>query len=166
MPNRRTSDPLIAKGRALEAERINTANEIRALEIERQKDAELAIEITRGRRWRPNASSADQQVEAERIENDRKVREGEIRSRQSLSIIETNAAAQINQTEIENDRQVEANRIEIKKNIESLTVERDKQIRISNEMSRLRTGARGHPQALQRRYRAPAQGRGDLAQRN
>lgn len=125
---------LIAKNRALESERINTVNDIRALEIERQKDAEL-VDISSKLALETHRILTRQQVEAERIENERKVREQEIRSRQTLSIFETNAAAQIDQTRIENERQVEASRIETNKNIEMLAVERDKQIRISNEMA-------------------------------
>jgi uncharacterized membrane protein YqiK len=125
---------VIAKNRALEAERINSINEIRALEIQRQKDAEL-VDINSKLALETQRILTRQQVEAERIENERKIKEQEIRTRQSLSIFETNAAAQIDHTRIGNERQVEASRIETTQALELLAVERDKQIRISNEVA-------------------------------
>jgi hypothetical protein len=74
---------VIAKNRALAAERINTVNEIRALEIQRQKDAEL-IDINSKLALETQRILTRQQVEAERIENERKVKEQEIRTRQNL----------------------------------------------------------------------------------
>jgi uncharacterized membrane protein YqiK len=125
---------IIAKNRVLEAERISTLNEIRSLEIERQKDAEL-IDINSKLALETQRIFTRQQLEAERIENERKIKEQEIRTRQSLSIFETNAVAQIDRTRIDNERQVESSRIETSQALELLAVERDKQIRISNEVA-------------------------------
>jgi uncharacterized membrane protein YqiK len=125
---------VIAKNRVLEAERINTINEIRALEIERQKDAEL-IDINSKLTLETQRILTRQQVEAERIENERKIKEHEIRTRQNLSIVETTATAQVDQARIDKERQVETSRIETAQALELLAVERDKQIRISNEMA-------------------------------
>jgi VIT1/CCC1 family predicted Fe2+/Mn2+ transporter len=76
-----------------------------------------------------------QQVEAERIENERKIKEQEIRARQIVSTFENNAAAAIAQTRFEHERQVASSRIETAKTIELLTVERDKDVRVSHEVA-------------------------------
>jgi uncharacterized membrane protein YqiK len=142
--NERTA---IAKNRAIEAERINTANELRALEIEREKDAELT-DIRSKAALESQRIVTRQQIEAERIENDRKVREQEILSRQAVSISETTAAAQVDQTRIENEKQVESARIETTKLIELLAVDRDKEIRIRNEVA----GSEQERAAIARRH--------------
>jgi uncharacterized membrane protein YqiK len=142
--NERTA---IAKNRAIEAERINTANELRALEIEREKDAELT-DIRSKAALESQRIVTRQQIEAERIENERKVREQEILSRQTVSISETTAAAQVDQTRIENEKQVESARIETTKLIELLVVDRDKEIRIRNEVA----GSEQERAAIARRH--------------
>jgi len=125
---------LIAKNKAIEADRIHTANEIRALEIERQKDSDLT-DIASKTAIESQRILTRQQVDSERIENERKIREQEIRSRQTISIFENNAAAAIDHARLENERQVESSRIETTKTIELLAVERDKDIRIGNEVA-------------------------------
>ena len=125
---------IIAKGQAIEAERIRSANAIRTLEIEQEKESELS-DIASKTALETQRILTRQQVEAERIENERKVREQEIRARQTVSIFENNAAAAIDQTRLENERQVEASRIETSRTIELLSVERDKDIHISNRVA-------------------------------
>jgi len=125
---------VIAKNLTIESARIHSLNEIRTLQIEREKESELT-DIASKTGLETQRILTRQQVDAERIENERKVREQEIRSRQMLSIFEDNAASAVDQTKLENERQLEASRIETTKTIELLAVERDKDIRVSNEVA-------------------------------
>jgi len=125
---------VIAKNLTIESARIHSLNEIRTLQIEREKESELT-DIASKTALETQRILTRQQVDAERIENERKVREQEIRSRQMLPIFEDNAASAVDQTKLENERQVEASRIETTKTIDLLAVERDKDIRVSNEVA-------------------------------
>ena len=74
-------------------------------------------------------------MEESRIENERKVKEAEIRSRQEIALAETQAVAEVDQAKLAKEREVEQSRIETAKAIEILAVEKDKEVRISNEMA-------------------------------
>ena len=124
----------IAKERLIDGDRIRSAGEIRALEIEHQKDTELS-EINSKKALESQRIVIRQEIEGERIDNERKVKESEIRSRHDISIIETTTAAAVNQARLEKDREVEESRIETTRLIEMAGVERDKQIRVSSEMA-------------------------------
>jgi len=124
----------IARDKLVEAERINSENEIKTLEIERQKETELA-EIGARTRLETERLQTRQKVEAERIEADRLVREAEIRSRQDVAISETVANAEIEETKLERERAVAQSRIETTNAIELLSVEKAKELRISNELA-------------------------------
>jgi len=124
----------IARDKLVEAERINSENEIKTLEIERQKDTELA-EIGARTRLETERLQTRQKVEAERIETDRLVREAEIRSRQDVAISETVANAEIEETKLERELAVAQSRIETTNAIEILSVEKAKELRISNELA-------------------------------
>jgi uncharacterized membrane protein YqiK len=137
----------IAKDRLVEEERIRSANEIKSLEIERQRETELT-EINSRRALESQRILTRQEVEAERIENDRKIKEAEIRSRHDITIMETNTGAEIDQTRLEREREVESWRIETAKTIELLSVEKEKDIRISNE----RADAEQERAKISRRY--------------
>lgn len=137
----------IAKDRLIESERINSANEIRVLEIERQKQTELTdigSKTTLDRQRIVN----QQEVEAERIENERKVKEFGIRSRHDISILEATAMADVEQTRLEKEKEVEASRIETTRDIEILSVEKDKQVRVTSEAA----GAEEEKAKILKRY--------------
>lgn len=122
----------IAKDRLVEAERINTTNEIRALGIERQRETDLA-EINSRKVLDAQRILNHQAIENERIENERKIKETEIRSRHDISLAETDAAARVDQAKLEKELAVETSRIDTAKAIELRGVEKDKEIRITSE---------------------------------
>ncbi len=124
----------IAKDRLIEIERITSDNEVRTMAIQKQQSTEL-IEINSHRELEAQRILTRQQIEGERIENDRKIREHEIRTRQTLSLIDTQAHGEMDQSRFETDRRVESTRIESNKMIDLLTVDKDKQIRVSNEIA-------------------------------
>ena len=124
----------IAKDRLIEIERITSDNEVRTMAIQKQQSTEL-IEINSHRELEAQRILTRQQIEGERIENDRKIREHEIRTRQTLSLIDTQAHGEMDQSRFETDRRVESTRIESTKVIDLLTVDKDKQIRVSNEIA-------------------------------
>src|SRR5215831_18049845 len=68
-------------------------------------------------------------------ENEQYVWGFEVITIEELSIIESKSSARIDQTKLESERLVETNRIEIEKTIESLAVEKDKHLRIINELA-------------------------------
>lgn len=124
----------IAKDQTIDAERIRAANEIRSLEIERQKETELT-EIASRTRLETERIQTRQQVEAERIERERQVKEAEIKSRLEVEVFDTRSAAEIEQARLTRERDVEASRIATSKEIELLAVERDRDVRVSNELA-------------------------------
>ena len=124
----------IAKDRLIDIERITSENEVRTMAIQKQQSTEL-IEINSHRELEAQRILTRQQIEGERIENDRKIREHEIRTRQTLSLIDTQAHGEMDQSRFETDRRVESTRIESNKMIDLLTVDKDKQIRVSNEIA-------------------------------
>lgn len=122
----------IAKGRAIEEERIKSENEIKALEIERQRDTELT-EITSRTRLETERIQTRRQVEAERIEREREIREAEIKSRLDIATFETKSDGEIENVRTVMRQEVEKARIDTEKAIELLTVEREKAVRVSEE---------------------------------
>lgn len=125
---------LIAKGRAIEEERIRTDNEIRALEIEQQRDTELT-EITSKTRLENERILSRQQVEAERIMREHEIREAQIKSRHKISLYETKTDGEVENARLMTQQEVERARIETGKLIELASVEREKEIKVSNEMA-------------------------------
>lgn len=124
----------IGKEKLIDAERINSQTEIRLLEIDRRRENEQRdIEISKALEMERIISRME--VESRRIENERKVKETEIASRQEISISESNAAAKVDQTKLESERLVEASRIEIENVIQSLAVEKNKHLRLINELA-------------------------------
>lgn len=123
---------LIAKGRAIEEERIRSENEIRALEIERQRDTELT-EITSKTRLETERIQTRQQIEAERIERDREIKEAEIKSRLEIATYETKSDSQIENARYLTQQEVEKARIDAERAIELLSVEREKAVKVSAE---------------------------------
>jgi uncharacterized membrane protein YqiK len=137
----------IAKERLVEAERITATNEIKSLEIERQRETDLT-EISSRKTLETRRILSQHEIEAERIENGRKVKELEIRSRQDISIRETMASAEVDRARLEKEKEVESSRIETAKTIEIRSVEKDKEVRISNELA----GAEEERARILRRY--------------
>ncbi len=121
----------ITKDQAIDAERIRAQNDTRSLEIERQKDTELT-EIASRAQLETERIQSRQQVEGERIERERQVKEAEIKSRLELEVYDTKSSSEIEQAHLSRDRDVEARRISTTKEIELLSVERDKDIRVSS----------------------------------
>ena len=122
----------IARDRLVEAERINTTNEIRTLEIERQRETDLT-EINSRKTLETQRILSHQAIENERIDNERKIKESEIQSRHDISLAETSAAAKLDQAKLEKELAVETSRIETAKAIEIRGVEKEKEIRITSE---------------------------------
>ena len=89
---------LISKSRAIDEARILSENEIKALEIERNRDTELT-EIGSNAKLENERIQVRQQVEGERILREHEIREAQIKSRHSLAVFETKANG-----EIENSR--------------------------------------------------------------
>ena len=126
---------LIAKGRAIDEERIRTENEIRALEIERQRDTELT-EISSRTRVENERIQSRQQVEAERILREHEIREAQINSRHQIALHETKADGDVESARLAIQQDVETVRIETGKLIELASVERDKEIKVSGEKAK------------------------------
>lgn len=123
---------LIAKGRAIDEERIKSENEIRALEIERQRDTELTA-ITSKTRLETERIQTRQQVEAERIARERDIREAEIKSRLEIATFESKSDGEIENTRYATQQEIEKARIDTEKAIELLGVEREKAVKVSAE---------------------------------
>ncbi len=124
----------ILKEQTVDVERIRAANDVRALEIERQKDTELT-EIASRTRLETERLLTRQQIEAERIERERLVKEAEIKSRLEIEVFDQKSSGEIEQARLAREREVEARRIETEKAIELLSVEKEKEIRVSNEQA-------------------------------
>ena len=124
----------ITTDQAVEAERIRATNDTRSLEIERQKDTELA-EIASRSALETQRILTRQQVEADRIEGDRQIKEAEIKSRLELEVYDVKSTGEIEQARLGRDREVEAARIATSKEIELLEVAKGRDIRVSNEQA-------------------------------
>lgn len=122
----------IAKDRMIELDRINSASEVRTVEIERQKSTEIA-DIESRTALEARRIQTRSEIEAERIANEQRIRESEIRSRQQVSLAETAASAEVSQSKLEKDREVEESRIETGRVVELLALEREKQVRVTQE---------------------------------
>ena len=123
---------LISKSRAIDEARILSENEIKALEIERNRDTELT-EIGSNAKLENERIQVRQQVEGERILREHEIREAQIKSRHSLAVFETKANGEIENSRLLTMKEVEAARIETDKVIEIASVEREKQVKISSE---------------------------------
>ncbi len=84
---------------------------------------------------RPSALQTPPEGRGGAHRDDRLVREAEIRSRQEVAISETVANAEIEETKLERERAVAQSRIETTNAIEILSVEKAKELRISNELA-------------------------------
>lgn len=124
----------ITTDQAVDAERIRAVNDTRSLEIERQKDTELA-EIASRSTLETQRIHTRQQVEAERIEGDRQIKEAEIKSRLELEVYDVKSTGEIEQARLGRDRVVEAARIATSMEIELLEVAKGRDIRVSNEQA-------------------------------
>ena len=124
----------ISTDQAVEAERIRATNDTRSLEIERQKDTELA-EIAARSTLETHRIQTRQQVEAERIEGDRQIKEAEIKSRLELEVYDVKSTGEIEQARLGRDREVETARIATSMEIELLEVAKGRDIRVSNEQA-------------------------------
>ena len=124
----------ITTDQAVDAERIRATNDTRGLEIERQKDTELA-EIASRSTLETQRIQTRQQVEAERIEGDRQIKEAEIKSRLELEVYDVKSTGEIEQARLGRDREVEAARIATSMEIELLEVAKGRDIRVSNEQA-------------------------------
>lgn len=129
---------LIAKGRAIDEERIRSENEIRALEIERQRDTELT-EINSKTRIENERIQSRQQVEAERILREHEIREAQINSRHQIALHETKADGEVESARLATQQDVETARIETSKLVELASVEREKEIKVSGEKAKAET---------------------------
>jgi uncharacterized membrane protein YqiK len=72
-------------------------------------------------------------VEAERIESEQRIKESEIRSRQTVALAETAAQAEVSQSRLEKERRIEESRIENSSAVELRALESDKQVRVTQE---------------------------------
>ncbi len=124
----------ITTDQAVDAERIRAVNDTRSLEIQRQKDTELA-EIASRSTLETQRIQTRQQVEAERIEGDRQIKEAEIKSRLELEVYDVQSTGEIEQARLGRDREVEAARIATSMEIELLEVAKGRDIRVSNEQA-------------------------------
>lgn len=122
----------ILKARAIDEARITSENEVRALEIERQRDAELT-EITARTRLETERIQTRQQVENERIEREREIREAQIKSRLEVETFDAESTGKIENTRYLTQQEVEKARIDTEKAIELLSVDRQKAIWVSQE---------------------------------
>lgn len=129
---------LIAKGRAIDEERIRTENEIKSLEIERIRDTELT-EISSKTRVESERIQARQQVEAERIQREHEIREAQISSRQQIALQETKADGEVESARLNIQQDVETARIQTGKLVELAAVEREKEIKVSSEKAKAET---------------------------
>jgi len=129
---------LIAKGRAIDEERIRTENEIRALEIERQRDTDLT-EINSRTRVENERIQSRQQVEAERILREHEIREAQINSRHQIALHETKAEGEVESVRLATHQEVETTRIETIKLVELASVEQEKEIKVSGEKAKAET---------------------------
>jgi len=129
---------LIAKGRAIDEERIRAENDVKALEIERQRDTELT-EITSKTRIENERIQARQQVEAERIQREHEIREAQIASRQQIALHETKADGEVESARLATQQDVETARIQTGKLVELASVEREKEIKVSSEKAKAET---------------------------
>ncbi len=129
---------LIAKGRAIDEERIRAENEVKALEIERQRDTELT-EITSKTRIENERIQARQQVESERIQREHEIREAQIASRQQIALHETKADGEVENARLVTQQDVETARIQTGKLVELAGVEREKEIKVSSEKAKAET---------------------------
>ena len=129
---------LIAKGRAIDEERIRSENEIRAMEIERQRDTELT-EISSKTRVENERIQSRQQVEAERIQREHEIREAQIDSRHRIALHETKADGEVESARLATQQDVETARIETGKLVELAGVEREKEIKVSGEKAKAET---------------------------
>lgn len=129
---------LIAKGRAIDEERIRTENEIKSLEIERIRDTELT-EISSKTRVESERIQARQQVEAERIQREHEIREAQISSRQQIALQETKADGEVESARLNIQQDVETARIQTGKLVELAGVEREKEIKVSSEKAKAET---------------------------
>lgn len=129
---------LIAKGRAIDEERIRTENEIRALEIERQRDTELT-EINSKTRVENERIQSHQQVEAERILREHEIREAQINSRHQIALHETKTDGEVESARLVTQQDVETARIETGKLVELANVEREKEVKVSGEKAKAET---------------------------
>lgn len=129
---------LIAKGRAIDEERIRTENHVKALEIERQRDTELT-EISSKTRIENERIQARQQVEAERIQREHEIREAQIASRQQIALHETKADGEVESARLATQQDVETARIQTTKLVELASVEREKEITVSSEKAKAET---------------------------
>ncbi|MEQ1941557.1 flotillin domain-containing protein [Mesorhizobium sp. VNQ89] len=129
---------MIAKGRAIDEERIRAENDVKALEIERQRDTELT-EITSKTRIENERIQARQQVEAERIQREHEIREAQIASRQQIALHETKADGEVESARLATQQDVETARIQTGKLVELASVEREKEIKVSSEKAKAET---------------------------
>lgn len=126
---------LIAKGRAIDEERIRAEHDVKALEIEGQRDTELT-EISSKTRIENERIQARQQVEAERIQREHEIREAQIVSRQQIALHETKADGEVESARLATEQTVETARIQTGKLVELANVERDKEIKVSSEKAK------------------------------
>lgn len=125
---------VIAKGRAIEEERIRTENEIKSLNIAGQRDAEL-VDIGAKARLETQRIQSRQQTEAERIEREREIKEAQIKSRLEVTNYETTSEGDIENARLAMQREVEKARIETEEQIQLAGVDRDRAIRVSSEQA-------------------------------
>jgi uncharacterized membrane protein YqiK len=126
---------LIAKGRAIEEERIRAENEVKALEIERQRDTELT-DIASKTRIENERILARKQVEAERIQREHEILEAQIASRQQIALHETKADGEVESARLATQQDVEKARIQTTKVVELASVESEKEIKVSAEKAK------------------------------
>ncbi len=124
----------ITTDQAVDAERIRAVNDTRSLEIERQKDTELA-EIASRTVLETQRIVTRQQVESDRIAGDRQIKEAEIKSRLELEVFDVKSSGEIEQARLGRDREVETARIATSMEIELLEVAKGRDIRVSNEQA-------------------------------
>lgn len=122
----------IAKARAINEARINSENEVRALEIERLRDTELT-DITSKTRLETERLQTRQQVEAERILREHEIREAQIKSRLQIATFEAKSDGEIENARLLTQQDVEKARISTEKVIELEAVEMEREIRVSSE---------------------------------
>lgn len=128
----------IARIRAIDEERIRSDNEIRAMQIEQQRDTELT-EINSKTRLETERIQTQQKVEAERILRDREIREAQIASRLEIETYEAKSDSEIQSARLLTQQDVEKARIATEKFIELAGVERNREIKISVEQAQAET---------------------------
>lgn len=123
---------LIAKTRVIDEERINSENDVRALEIVKLRDTELT-EITSKTRLETERLQTHQQIEAERLQVEESIEERNIARQHKIKLAQTKSQREVEDARVVAEREIEEMRVAARQYIERFEIEQSMETEIADK---------------------------------